>query len=147
MSRTIPDKWLYFPIVVLGIYFIYRLINQSQMIFQFPVETTSDYGAQMAQLYFFAKYGFHQIVPNWYNGFKLFLFYPPGWYFFVFPIYLFTKNILFATFISVLLMFLICFITLYIFGKTQGFSLTKITTFFLLLFANAIAIGNYIRLG
>jgi len=143
----IKDKWFYFPILVLGLYFIYRLINQSQMLFQFPLELTNDYGAHIGQLYFFAKYGFHQIIPDWYNGFKLFLFYPPGWYFFALPIYLITKNILFTTFISVILMFLIIFIALMIFGRTQGFSIAKRIVFFLFLFANSIAIGNYIRLG
>ncbi len=145
--KNIPDKWLYLTILILGAYFVYRLINQSQMIFQFPLETTNDYGAHMAQLFLLAKYGFHQIVPQWYNGFKLFLLYPPGWYFITLPFYLLSKNILATTFISVIVMFLANLVTLYIFGKNERLSLTKRVSFFLLLFANSIAIGNYIRLG
>ncbi|MBU4353030.1 MAG: hypothetical protein KJ939_08190 [Nanoarchaeota archaeon] len=147
MKKDIPDKWFYFAIITLGLYFIYRLINQSQMIFQFPLESTNDYGAHMAQLFLLVKYGFHAFVPDWYDGFKLFLFYPPGWYFFVLPLYLLVKNMLLTTYLSVLIMFGISFLAIFLFGKTQKFSISKRIIFFLLLFANAISIGNYIRLG
>ncbi|MFH1972216.1 MAG: hypothetical protein ABIJ18_01930 [archaeon] len=143
----IEDKWFYLAIFVMGGYFIYRLIDQSQMISQLPFDNVNDYMAHFAQLFFLAKYGFHQFVPHWYNGFILFLHYPPGWYFFTLPLYILTKNVLLSTYLSLIAMFFIIFVSLFIFGKTQKFSIIKRIAFFLFLMTNSICIGNYIRLG
>lgn len=141
-------EWIFFiPSIILIIYLIYRLINQGQMMWAFPLEVTSDYGTHIAQLHFFAKYGYHAMVPDWYNGFKLFLFYPPGWYFFTLPFYKAIGNILVATYTTVLLMFAGWFATIYVFGKYEGFSKIKRIAFFSFLFANTLVIGNYVRLG
>jgi len=44
-------------------------------------------------------------------------------------------------------MYIIGFIFLYLLGKNQGLSLTKVTAFFFFFFANSITIGNFLRLG
>jgi hypothetical protein len=146
-KETIPDRYFYFGMIILGGYFLIRLIDQAKMIFTFPLGVTYDYPSHLGQLFFFAKYGFHSIVPNWYNGFKLFLFYPPGWYFLALPIYLVTKNILLSAYTSIIIMFTTIFTAILLLGKKEGWSKTKVITFFLLLFGNTLAIGNYIRLG
>ncbi|MFH1331910.1 MAG: 6-pyruvoyl-tetrahydropterin synthase-related protein [archaeon] len=146
-NKTIPDKYFYTAIIVLGIYFIIRLIDQAKMLYTFPLGVTYDYPTHLGQLFFLAKYGFHAVVPNWYNGFSLLLFYPPGWYFFALPIYLLTKNLLITTYSSIIIMFVAILVAILILGKKEGWSKTKSTAFFLLLFANTLAIGNYIRLG
>lgn len=145
--EKINNKAFYLPILILVSYLVYRFYDLSKIIKYFPLDNINDYPPHIAQLYFLAEYGFHSIVPYWFNGFKLFLLYPPGWNFFTYPIYLITNNLKLATFISVLSLFIIILITLLIFGNTQKFSKTKSFAFFILLFANTLAIGNYIRLG
>ena len=148
MEKTkISDKWFYFPIFILGIYLIIRLINQAQMIWTFPLDFTNDHTSYMAFLFFFAKYGYYKLIPYWYNGFILFKYTPPGWYFFTLPIYWITKNVQIAFYISRLLIYILAFITIWFLGKTQKLSKLKRIAFFLFFFANAIAIGNFIRLG
>ncbi|MFH1210401.1 MAG: hypothetical protein V1645_00645 [archaeon] len=146
-KETIPDRYFYLAITILGIYFLIRLIDQARMIWTFPLGVTYDYPSHLGQLFFFAKYGFHSTVPNWYNGFKLFLFYPPGWYLLALPIYITTKNILLTTYSTIIIMFAAIFTGIWLLGKKEGWSKTKRTAFFLLLFGNTLAVGNYIRLG
>jgi len=141
------DKILLFPIILMGVYFIYRLINQSQIITHFPLDYTNDISAYMAMLFFFAKYGYNALIQNWYNGFILFRIIQPGWYFYTLPIYLITKNILLAAYISLISLFVIGFILLFIIGKNNKFSLIKILAFFVFFFAVATNLGNWIRLG
>ena len=145
--RKLPDKWLYFPILVLFVHFIYRLINQSQILKVFPLDYTNDWVSYMTHLTFLDKCGYSNLCPYWYNGIVTLKFSPPGWYFFTWPLHQLTKNVLFTSFISLLLMFLIGFLFFYFFGRAHKFSFTKISTFFILFFGNAIVIGNFIRLG
>ena len=145
----IKDKFLYIPIILLTIYFIIRLINESFIIHNFPFDFANDISSHMAELYFLAEYGFHNIVPNWYNGFNYVLFrsYPPGWYFSALPLYYIFKNVQITTYISLLLMYIISFIAIFYLGKIQKISKTKRIAFFLFLFANPITIGYLLRLG
>jgi hypothetical protein len=143
----INEKWFLFAIIVLGIHLLWRLIDQSKMMFEFPLDYTNDYSGHMAMLFFLAKVGFHKIAPYWYNGYTVFKSYPPGWAFFTYPLYKLTSNILVATFTSVIALFSLSFITIALFFKKLGISFTKAAFFFLLIFANPIFIGNFIRLG
>ncbi|MCX6711615.1 MAG: hypothetical protein NT139_01070, partial [Candidatus Woesearchaeota archaeon] len=140
-------KILLFPVIILGLYFIYRLIDQSQIINHFPLDYTNDISFHITMLFFLAKYGYNALVPNWYNGFILFKIYQPGWYIYTLPIYLITKNILLATYISLISLFVIGLISLFIIGKNNNFSLTKILAFFVFFFAIATNLGNWTRLG
>src|SRR3989344_5926179 len=142
----IKDKYLYFSLVIFGVYFIFRLIDQSQLLYTFPFDKTNDVAPYMTMLYFLANYGYHQIIPNWQNGFVLFQLYPPGWFYFALPIYLLTNSVLVATYSSLILMFVIIFLTIFYFGMKTDMSITKRIVFFLFLFTNPIAIGNFIRL-
>ncbi len=147
MKSELHDKWLFFPIILLAIHFIYRLIDQSKLLYTFPLDITNDISSYMAQLFFLGECGFHKLCPYWYNGFISFQFYPPGWYFFTFPIYKIFNDVLIATYLSLILIFVIGFILLYKFGKLQKLSKIKRLAFFFLFFGNAIAVGNFIRLG
>ena len=143
----ISNKWFHIAILILGINFLIRLINQSKLIHTFPLDFTNDISSYMARLFFLAKCGFHNFCPYWYNGFVSFKGFTLGWSLFTLPIYWITDNILSATFISIILMYIIGFIFLYLLGKNQGLSLTKVTAFFFFFFANSITIGNFLRLG
>lgn len=147
MNYKISDKWFYFPVIILLVYFIFRLINQSQMINMFPLDYTNDVSAYMAMLFFLVKYGFHNISPYWYNGYPVLLTFPPGWFFFTLPLYYLFKDVKAAAFISLILMYIISFIIIYFIGKVGRISKTKRIIFFLFLFANPIAVGNFIRAG
>ncbi len=145
--REIPDKWFLVPIISLFIHLIYRMIDQSKMIFHFALDYHNDVSSYMAQLHFLKVCGFHQICPYWYNGFETFKFSPPGWYMLNYPLYLILNDVKIVTYISIVLMLIAGFIIFYRLGKLADMSTTKRIAFFALFFGNASAIGNFIRLG
>ena len=114
MKREFNDKWLYIPILILGVYLITRLINQSQLIWMFPLDKYNDWSSYMAQLFFLKVCGFHNFCPYWYNGFINFQINQPGWYFFIYPIYLIINNIQLTVYLSLILTYTLSFTALYI---------------------------------
>jgi len=147
LKKKVSDKILYIPIIIISLVFLYRLIDQAQMMWVFPLDFTNDWSSYIAQLSFLDKCGFHNLCPYWYNGFISFQLVPPGWFFFTYLILFFVQDYVKAAFISMLLIFILAFFVVYKFGIANKISRTKSVLFFLLLFANASAIGNYIRLG
>lgn len=139
-------NWLLFPALLLIANLIFRFINQSKMLFSFPLEGT-DWPTHIFELWALAKYGFHGLVSNWYNGYILFQSYTPGWYFFALPFMWLTKNVLYATYLSVVAIFVLIAIGLYYFCKTEKISKRNFVIFFALLMANALSISNFIRNG
>ncbi|MBI2105971.1 hypothetical protein HYT56_03995 [Candidatus Woesearchaeota archaeon] len=91
--------------------------------------------------------GFHALCDFWYNGFTTFLLYPPGWMFFTYPLYLLTGNVQVSTYLSLISMFALSFIFIWIIGMKNSFNKVERIAFFLFYFVNAINIGNFIRLG
>ena len=128
------DKWLYFPVIILFIHFIYRLIDQSKILRIFPLDYTNDWASYMTQLFFLDKCGYYNFCPYWYNGIITFKSAPPGWYFFTFPLYKVTGSVLVAAFSSLIIMLILAFIAIYIFGRKNNFSFIKISAFFILFF-------------
>ena len=106
-SKKISNRWLYIPILILGINFIIRIINQSKIIKQFPLDTVNDVSAYIAELHFLNICGFHNFCGYWYNGFTNFQLSTPGWHFFTYPIYLVFNDYLKAIYISIILIFLL----------------------------------------
>lgn len=147
MSKKIPNKWLYIPIILFGVYFFIRLLDQSKLIHTFPFDMANDIPAYIASLFFLAKCGFHKFCPYWYNGFVTFKTFFPGWQFFTYPIYKVSKNILFSTYMSIVLMYILSFFFIFILGKNEKFSIAKRVAFFLFFFTNAINVGNFFKLG
>src|SRR3989344_6937584 len=144
-SRLYQLVWI--PVVILGINFFIRLIDQSQIIFTFPLDYANDISSDLARVFFLAKCGLHNYCPYWYNGFIAFKGFSLGWSLFTLPLYLLTKNILVATSISIILIYIISFIFLFALGKIERFSNLTTIAFFVFIFGNAIAIGNFIKLG
>src|SRR3989344_8746879 len=103
--KEIDEKAFYLVIILLAIYLLIRLINQSSIINDFPFDFVNDISSHMAKIYFLDQYGFREIVPYWYNGYDLFKFYPPGWFYFTFPLYKMFNDIQLAAYISIILMF------------------------------------------
>lgn len=141
------DKIFYFATIILLSFFLFKLINQSQIMGQFPLDGNNDISAHLGQLHFLKEYGFHKNVPNWFNGYTLFLNYPIAWYFLTLPLYIFLGNILLSTFISHILLFIICFALFLILGKIARISIAKTAFLYLILFASPVAVGNLIKLG
>jgi len=146
MEKDTLDKWLYFLVIMMGVYFLIRIIDQAKLINVFPL-VNNDLGSYVAQLHMLKVCGFHEFCPYWYGGFITFLVSSPGWQFFAYPSYLLFSNILLATYISSILMYSMGFLFIYLLGKAQRFSLTKIIAFFLLMFGNSIALGNFVFQG
>jgi len=145
--KFIQDKFFYLPIIILGIYLIIRLIDQAQIIWIFPLDKFNDWSSYMAQLHFLKVCGFHNFCPYWYNGFTNFLINQPGWYFFIYPLYLLTNNVQLTAYLSLIITLGLSLLALYLARKRLDLSKTKVVAFFLFFFGNAIAIGNFIRLG
>ncbi len=141
------DKWLYFPSIILFVYLVVRLIDMSQLSTTFPLYVTGDLSSYIGHLHFLSEYGFHNYVPNWYNGFISFLAYPPGFFYFALPFYWLTSSANFGFYLAMLILFILVLIATMLFAKSQGWSRIKGLTFYLILFANPIAIGNFVRLG
>src|SRR3989344_7219782 len=147
IKKKFQKLFLYIPINILFINLIFRIINQSKMMSMFPLDTVNDWSSYITLLHFLDNCGFHNFCSYWYNGFTSFLITQPGWYFFTYPLYLYFGDPLKASFISMILIFILSFIVVYKFGASFIESKEKRILVYLLLFANAAAIGNYIRLG
>lgn len=147
-KQRLQEELFYTPIIGLAIIFLAKLFKFSYVLL-FYFKFMLDFLVHLPRLVFFAKYGFHQLVPNWFNGFDyiLFKFYPPGWYFFTLPIYYITKDPRLAALISVLLLYILGFIFIHFLGKVSRFSLTKKTAFFLFFFASPLMINVVFDIG
>jgi len=145
--RKIKVNYLYAPLLVLGVYLLYRFIDQSKIVKIFPLDYNNDISSYLAQLFFLKVCGFLKLCPYWYNGIITFESYSPGWYFFSFPLYLITNDVLMTAFISLVLMYVLGFFLIYVLGKHLGLTRLQRVAFFVFFFGNAIAIGNFIRLG
>ncbi|MFA5887114.1 MAG: hypothetical protein WC852_00160 [Candidatus Nanoarchaeia archaeon] len=147
MPKTIEDKYFYPIIIILISYIIFRLIDQAKIMTIFPFDYANDASCFMTLLHFLAKYGFHNIAPEWYGGLVVLKFYSPGWFFFTLPLYWITKNVQIASYISMIVLYLLSAIFIAIIGKYLQWSIIKRIAFFALFFGNPISIGNFIRLG
>ena len=145
--KTINDKWLYFPIVILFIYFIYRLIDQSQIIYYFPFDYINDVSSYMAQLHFLKVCGFHNYCPYWYNGFIAFNFTSPALFFFALPFYYLFGDVKIALYTTTIISFILGFLFIYFLGNKLSLSKMQRIAFFIFFFGTANSIGNFIRLG
>src|SRR3989344_4857550 len=72
-------KLLYIPLAIFSAIMAYVLAVSSYLAKYFPLWSAGDLPIHIANIFFLDKYGFHSIVPNWYNGFMLFELYSPGW--------------------------------------------------------------------
>ena len=102
-----------------------------------------DVGIQVARLHFLKTYGFHGNVLNWYNGFTLFKFYPPGWFFFALPLYNLLGNILVATYLSLISIFILAILIIYKSRKFINLSRTESIAFFILFFGSPIFLSYF----
>ena len=140
--------YLFIPaIIVFSAYFIYRLVDQSQMLWQFPLDFTNDWASYIAQLHFLKVCGFHAYCPYWFNGLTTFTLTPPGWFYFTLPLYALFGNILYATYSSMVIIFIISFVASIVLGQLNSLSKIKSILLFSVLFMNANIIGTYVRQG
>lgn len=141
------DKIFLLPIIILGLNFLYRLKDFSEIIYRFPLDVTNDLTAYIGDITFFDIYGFFGHVPLWYNGFTLFNIYPPGWVIFTFPIYKLVDHLMLAVFISAIILFALGFLATWLIGKELNISTIKRITLFLFIFANPMMIGAILKQG
>jgi len=149
MKEQLKDKILYLPVFLLLIYLLFRLIDTSALINNFPLDFANDLSAHLARLHFLSEYGYHNLVPNWYNGFEYILFqtYPPGYYFAALPLYRLFNNVQLTVYISLILIYILGFLAMYFIFKKDMPSKIKKIAFFLFFFANPVSIGYLLRLG
>lgn len=146
MESKIEDKYLLFPIILLAGILLYRLIKFSQILHYFPFNI-GDLAQRMAQFFLFAKYGFLNLVPTWYNGFISLKFYPPLWYFFTYPFYVSTNNLNQAILLSLIFMLLIALLFMLYFGKLVRLSFAKRIALFFLFFSSPLLIDQIFNIG
>ncbi len=146
--RHIPQYWLYLPVIVFAIFLVAVLVEKSSIVDDFPVHKNNDLTSYMAKLHFLDKYGYHESIPNWYNGnYTLFLFYPPMWFFLAYPLLVFSNNVQLVAMISFVITYLLGLLVSFMIGKDSKFTKLESLAFFLLVFANPFAVSNLIRLG
>ncbi len=147
MEKKLRDKFLIIPIIMLLAYLLFRLIDTSALINNFPFDYANDLSAHLVKLFFLDQYGYSGIIPHWYNGYDYTLFqsYPPGYYYAALPILKLLGNVQLATYVFLILIYLAGFIAVYFLMK--DLSKVKRIAFYLLFFANPVAIGYLLRLG
>ncbi|MEW6294766.1 MAG: 6-pyruvoyl-tetrahydropterin synthase-related protein [Candidatus Diapherotrites archaeon] len=123
---------------------IFKLIDLAHIIFLFPKE---DYSVHLAKLFFFSKYGFHELVPNWYDGFILFQHYPPGFYFYSILFYKLLGNLQLAFYFSIISIYVLGLISVYWMGKILKLSKVNTALFAGIFFANPIAVESFFYFG
>ena len=98
-------------------------------------------------LHFFDKYGYHKLIFDWYypEGIVTFDVFAPGWVIFTYPFYKLFGDVKPATFISLILMYILGFIIFWFIGNVQNFSKLETITFYLFYFASPMVVGDYIR--
>lgn len=146
-SRTFSLYALGISSVLLLFSLLFRVINLSRILTFFPLDATNDLSSYMAQLFFLHACGYHASCPYWYGGFTNFLFQAPGWYFFTSPLYSFFGDVKIATYISIILIMLLAFFIIFYYYRKLSLPALQRITFFALFFGNAIALGNFLRLG
>ncbi|MBI4158952.1 hypothetical protein HY500_01690 [Candidatus Woesearchaeota archaeon] len=149
MKEELRDKILYIPVILLSIYLVFRLVDTSALITNFPLDYSNDLSAHLARLHFLSEYGYHNLVPNWYNGFEYILFqtYPPGYYFAALPLYKLLDNVQLTAYISLILIYLLGFLAVFFIFKKDMQSSIKRMAFYLFFFVNPVSIGYLLRLG
>ncbi|MAF50484.1 MAG: hypothetical protein CMH64_00160 [Nanoarchaeota archaeon] len=142
----IKDRWFYLGILIIGIFLAIRLIDQSKIMWMFPLDYANDHSAHIAKIHFLAKYGYGNIVPNWWGGFPLLKFYHPGSALFALPLFYIFQSAQIAEFIAMLFIFFFGFISVYFMGKNMNWSVVKRVAFFFFFFGNPLFI-SYLRVG
>ncbi len=145
MQKNDKTGWIYFIIVLLGLTLLIRLIDEAQLINHFPFGFTNDISAYLGQLHFTKVCGFHNWCPYWYNGFTHLLINQPGWYLFAYPLYLLLGSVTAVTYASMVLLYALGFVAIWILGHHLQLDKIKRVAFYLLFFANAGIIGNTLR--
>ncbi|MBI2670633.1 hypothetical protein HYX18_01475 [Candidatus Woesearchaeota archaeon] len=147
-KSAIKDKWFVIPVILLLVYFLIRFIDAIQIVYYFPINNLgNDYSGHVIRLHFLKEYGFHNIVPNWFNGFPILKSYPFFWYFFALPIAYLIDNVQIALLIAFAITYLLVLWILFLIGKKEKFSKVQVIVFFTFLFANPITISYFLRLG
>ncbi|MBT4174750.1 hypothetical protein HOC80_02570 [archaeon] len=141
------DWWLLAPIVILFAYLVIRLIDQSQVMFTFPFDMVNDWSSYMTQLHFLQSCGFHEFCPYWYGGFISFLLIAPAWFLVMYPLYLLIGNVQVVAYLSLVGTYVAFLVLFLVFGKKLKMSCLRSLLWFVFFTANAMAIGNFLRLG
>lgn len=145
---SIPRKWLYIPAIIFLALLLYTSVERSYIINHFPFDRVNDISSYMGNFYFLKAYGYHQVVPNWYNSqYVLFQFYPPMWYFLSYPLLLALGKVELATMVSIYLTFIAALLIAFWIGRNERFSRWQSIGLFALIFANPFVASNFIRLG
>ena len=142
-----PRKLNYLPIALFAFIMAYVLAVSSYMLKYFPLRSAGDMAIHIANVFFLDQYGFHKIVPNWYNGFQLFELYSPGWSYLGLFIYKLTGNYLIMTYAALIITYAIGFLGIYLICKNQNISKSNTLFFFLAFFFNYILAVYAIRTG
>ncbi|MEK6923259.1 MAG: hypothetical protein AABW84_00990 [Nanoarchaeota archaeon] len=133
-------KTLFIASLLLINHILFRLVDYSKVMLGHPLSNIyHDIHSYTPQLFFLKVCGFHQSCPYWYNGIKTFIATPPAWYFFAYPFYIITNNILIAFYITAILIMLFSFLAIYYIGKTKLKSKLKRIAFFAFVFGNNTA--------
>ncbi|MDD5178594.1 MAG: 6-pyruvoyl-tetrahydropterin synthase-related protein [Candidatus Nanoarchaeia archaeon] len=135
-------------LIASGIFLIIFLIKNIILInslVRFPLYHLGDLSNHMSELFFLTNYGYHSLVPNWFNGFILLESYAPLFFFMLSPVYLILKSYTSTMVIGLILIYALGFAAVLFLSKTQ--KLGNTIPLFLLIFANPLMINNITNIG
>ncbi len=145
--NEIPNRWFYFSIILSGLYFLIRIIDQSKMMWIFPLDYANDHVAHIAKLFFLDNFGFGQLISYWWNGFYLLKFYHPASFYYELPFYYLFNDYQIALFISIILTFILIFFIIWFLGKNEKLSKIKRVAFYFFIVANPLSLSYFLRTG
>lgn len=140
LRYKLKDVWYLPGIIGLIIIFLSKFISFTKLLMNCSILKVTDLASHITCAFFLVKYGYLNIVPEMNGGFRLFEVYPPGWSFFVYPLYYLSHNIEFAAYLSFILIYIGGFVTTFFLGKKVGLSIIQRIAFFIFLFMNPIMI-------
>ena len=112
------QRYFIFPSIALIIYFLYRLMDYSQIMFYHPLSNIKhDVYGYIVQIFTLDACGIYNLCPYWYNGFMTFIGSPPGWYLFSYPLYLITNSTQVTFYLSMVITLILSFIVILLLGK------------------------------
>ena len=123
---------------------VLELLQLSKITYYFP---STDLSSHIANIYFINNYGFHKIIPNWYNGYISFLVYPPGLFFLSIPFYKIINNPQIVLYVLLMLNLLIGFAGVYFLGKILKLNFIHKLFLFLSFYFNPVSITLFYIIG
>lgn len=136
----------YVAIAVFLVIASYTVYMAAKLTTFFPMIMSGDLVAHISSIFFLNNYGFG-FIPNWYLGFHLFPYYPPGWAILGWIFYKLSGDYLFAAYFGLIAIYLLSFVGIVLIGLKEKMKYSEVLLFYLTFIFSYIFTGYVLRLG